>query len=201
MIPRLTQIPIKNYEDPLSLRWSLTGPDPTPKHLEAKSHREEARERHGEAYQGRCGHGGLVVAPARGRQRGWGGVGGGEGGGIAVCGGGAHGLRGEGVGWGGAHGRRVVVLQRGRGLGLGMGLRLPAVGHCDAPAARRGDGDLPPPARDQDRLTRSCLLHARAVRNICTYVDQPGKPPTTAIAAWMIRRYRTSTTLRWCSYE
>lgn len=75
-----------------------------------------------------------------------------------------------------------MVLQRGRGLGLGLGLRLPAVGHCDAPAARRGDGDLPPPARDQDRLTCSCLLHARAV-HMYIYADQPGKPPTTAIAA------------------
>lgn len=51
-------------------------------------------------------------------------------------GGGAHGLRGEGVRGCGAHGRRVMVLEGGQRLGL----RLPTVGHrpgASAPAARQ----------------------------------------------------------------
>lgn len=41
MIRRKTELPIKNFKNPLRRR--LTGPDPTLTHLEAKPEKEEAR--------------------------------------------------------------------------------------------------------------------------------------------------------------
>jgi len=119
----------------------VTGPDPIP---DASRSETAERERQGAAYRGRGGDGGLVVAPAGGR-RGRG-VGGGDGGGVPVRGGGAHGLRGEGLRGGGAHGRWVVVLEGGRWLGLG----LPSVGHRGGVAAaprQAPGGRRSPPGR------------------------------------------------------
>ena len=67
----------------------------------------------------------MAPSSGRGRRGSRRGVGGGEGGGVAVGGGGAHGLRGEGVlrRGGRAHGLRVAVLERRLRLGL------PAVRH------------------------------------------------------------------------
>ena len=85
-------------------------------------------------------------------------------------GGGAHGLRGEGVRGGGAHGRWVVVLEGGRWLGLG----LPSVGHrggvAAAPRQAPGGRRSPP-----GRCARFYASGVGGMRRVARYgVDSTG---------------------------